>query len=341
MQHKLAVFIHNLRIVVFGGCELCACGICQVSGINGTINRDIFLLGGKACFGCSFGLGREYKVPEVNVPWVVIAHTNRCYFRQVKAILRIQLVQVQLYGYPLIIFQRYRAVCSTIQARCAQAAFLLSVIVQQFQIQVAKRQFALAAFRLCVNIERQVSHLADIYRIFQCQYAVPFTSTPAGWIGILVFRVPVQCFCTTQLCGQFKNISRAIFGCWFTARIVAVIQLNQVHIRINGSVMFRLAIVRCLVLDVECKQIRSIEAALEPIIDLCCINDFLNLQLVIIREVERHRHVGLPHTAFHIVHGKGVLLAFVECKSSALRGERNLLAIICYVLDRTSILVTI
>ena len=64
---------------------------------------------------------------------------------------------------------------------------------------------------------------------------------------------------------------------------------------------------RCLVLDVECKQIGGIEAALEPLIDICCINDFLNLQLVIIREVERHRHVGLPHTAFHIVHGKGVL----------------------------------
>ena len=201
MQHKLAVFVHNLRIVVFGGCELCACGIFQASGINGTINRDIFLLGGKACFGCSFGLGREYKVLEVNVPWVVIAHTDRFYLLWVKAFHRIQLVQVQLYGYPLIIFQRYRAVCSTVQARCAQAAFLPVLIVQQFKVQVAKRQYALVDFRLCVNIERQVSHLADIYRISQCQYAVPFTSTIAGWIGILVFRVPVQCFFTIRRCG--------------------------------------------------------------------------------------------------------------------------------------------
>ena len=45
----------------------------------------------------------------------------------------------------------------------------------------------------------------------------------------------------------------------------------------------------------------------------CCINDFLNLQLVIIREVERHRHVGLPHTAFHVVHGKGVLAGLQRC----------------------------
>ena len=242
------------------------------------------------------------------MPWVVIAHTDRCYFRRVKFILRIQLVQVQLYGYPLIIFQRYRAVCSTVQARFVQAAFLPALIVQQFKVQVAKRQFALADFRLCVNSERQVSHLADIYRFFQCQYAVPFTSTLAGWIGILVFRVPVQCFCTIRRCGQIKNISRAIFGCWFIVLIVAGIQLlNQVCIRSNGSILVRLAIVRCLVLDVECKQIGSIEAALEPIIDICCINDFLNLQLVIIREVERHRHVGFPHTTFHVVHGKGVL----------------------------------
>ena len=37
------------------------------------------------------------------------------------------------------------------------------------------------------------------------------------------------------------------------------------------------------------------------------IDLFFHLQLVMIREVERHRHVGLPHTALHVVHGKGVL----------------------------------
>ena len=98
----------------------------------------------------------------------------------------------------------------------------------------------------------------------------------------------------------------------------------------------------CLVLDGEVEDFLVFKAVFEVIIsNVGQIDFFLNLQLVIIREVERHRHVGLPHTAFHVVHGKGVLLAFGECKSSALRGERNLLVIICYVLDRTSILVTI
>ena len=31
-----------------------------------------------------------------------------------------------------------------------------------------------------------------------------------------------------------------------------------------------------------------------------------------VREVERHRHVGLPHTALHVVHGKGMLGVLVE-----------------------------
>ena len=97
----------------------------------------------------------------------------------------------------------------------------------------------------------------------------------------------------------------------------------------------------CLVLDGEVEDFLVFKAVFEVIIsNVCQIDFFLNLQLVIIREVERHRHVGLPHTAFHIVHGKGVLLAFVECKSSALRVEIDVLALIFYGLGRTSILVT-
>ena len=90
----------------------------------------------------------------------------------------------------------------------------------------------------------------------------------------------------------------------------------------------------CLVLDGEVEDFLACKAVFEVIIsNVGQIDFFLNLQLVIIREVERHRHVGPPHTAFHIVHGKGVLFAFVEWKSSALRVERNALAIICYGLD--------
>ena len=91
----------------------------------------------------------------------------------------------------------------------------------------------------------------------------------------------------------------------------------------------------CLVLDGEVEDFLVFKAVFEVIIsNVGQIDFFLNLQLVIIREVERHRHVGLPHTAFHIVHGKGVLFAFVEViKSSALRVEIDDLAIICYGLD--------
>ena len=98
----------------------------------------------------------------------------------------------------------------------------------------------------------------------------------------------------------------------------------------------------CLVLDGEVEDFLVFKAVSEVIIsNVFQIDLFLNLQLVIIREVERHRHVGLPHTAFHVVHGKGVLFAFVEViKSSALRVEIDGFAIICYGLDRIFILIT-
>ena len=50
-----------------------------------------------------------------------------------------------------------------------------------------------------------------------------------------------------------------------------------------------------------------------------------NLQFVIVGEVERHRHVGLPHTALHIEHGQGVGGAvFVQMDGFAFRlGERD------------------
>ena len=44
-----------------------------------------------------------------------------------------------------------------------------------------------------------------------------------------------------------------------------------------------------------------------------------------IREVERHRHVGLPHTALHVVHGKGVL---------GVLGERHLVVFVALIAER-------
>ena len=123
--------------------------------------------------------------------------------------------------------------------------------------------------------------------------------------------------------------------------------LSQIHmlgrifafIRANGRCC---SIMGCLVLDGEVEDFLVCKAFFEVrISNAAQIDLFLNLQLVIIREVERHRHVGFPHTAFHIVHGKGVLFAFVEWKSSALRVEINALLIICYGLDNATFFIFI
>ena len=49
------------------------------------------------------------------------------------------------------------------------------------------------------------------------------------------------------------------------------------------------------------------EVGLQQAANIVRIDLFFHLQLVMVREVERHRHVGLPHTTLHVVHGKGVL----------------------------------
>ena len=61
-----------------------------------------------------------------------------------------------------------------------------------------------------------------------------------------------------------------------------------------------------LILDGKGKQFAVLEAALKDVIHIGKVNFFFHLQLVMIREVEGDCHVGLPHTALHVVHGKGV-----------------------------------
>ena len=60
------------------------------------------------------------------------------------------------------------------------------------------------------------------------------------------------------------------------------------------------------VFDGEVKRLRVLEERLEQRVYCPDINLFFNFQLVMIREVERDRQVGLPHAALHVVHGKGV-----------------------------------
>ena len=132
-----------------------------------------------------------------------------------------------------------------------------------------------------------------------------------------------------------------IWGCGGNVDTLSQIHmLGRIFAFIRASGRF-CSIMGCLVLDGEVEDFLVFKAVLEGRINVFQFDLFLNLQLVIIREVERHRHVGLPHTAFHIVHGKGVLLAFVEViKSSAFRAEIDVLAIIFYGLDTFSILIT-
>ena len=220
------------------------------------------------------------------------------------------------------------------------------LFIQQFQIQVVEGKFT-TIIVLNVNLERKEALVFDIDGFFQRQDAItvltPFTDG---------FRIHIACVPAKDLffirpgiwpgvISLLENVGIVIWGCGFNSACLQIHHLgvSTACIRVSG---FFFSIMGCLVLDGEVEDFPACKAFFEVIVsNVAQIDLFLNLQLVIIREVERHRHVGFPHTTFHVVHGKGVLLAFVECKSSALRGERNLLAIICYVLDRTSILVTI
>ena len=196
-----------------------------------------------------------------------------------------------------------------------------------------------------VNLERKEAHVFDIDGVFQRQDATTFLTRCT--LRIRKACVPVKDLFVfipgiwPGVCFPPENV--VIFVSWGCGGNAANIRI-QIHlfgiawIRFSGLFF---SIMGCLVLDGEVEDFLVFKAVFEVIIsNVGQIDLFLNLQLVIIREVERHRHVGLPHTAFHVVHGKGVLLAFVECKSSALRGERDGFTIISYALDRISILVT-
>ena len=78
-----------------------------------------------------------------------------------------------------------------------------------------------------------------------------------------------------------------------------------------------------LVPDGEVEEPFIREAIFEKVVDTVNVDFLFHLQLVIIREVERNRHVGLPHAALHVVHGKGVSLAFFKIDFSAFVVEIN------------------
>ena len=65
-------------------------------------------------------------------------------------------------------------------------------------------------------------------------------------------------------------------------------------------------------MDVEGENFLVQETVFEQRVHVRNIDPLFDLQFVMIREVERNRHVGLPHTALHVVHGEGVGGAFGE-----------------------------
>ena len=63
------------------------------------------------------------------------------------------------------------------------------------------------------------------------------------------------------------------------------------------------------ILDIEGEvQIVGKQILKQVLVDVLGIHRLLNSQLVLVREVEAHLHVGLPHTALHVEHGQGVLI---------------------------------
>ena len=121
-----------------------------------------------------------------------------------------------------------------------------------------------------------------------------------------------------------KDVIRAVCGCRADARYICG-QIHYFFINIAGAGLgSRLcAIVGGQILDGKIKDFLVAKASLEILINTTQIDLLFNLQLVVVGEVERHRHVGLPHTALHVVHGEGVGLAFFKSDCFAFVVEIN------------------
>ena len=309
-QNKASVLVHQLGVCVIAGGVLCVFGVFQMTAFGGAVIRDFLLIGCKAGHRTWHRFGNEGKVPEIDVAAIVIAHADG-FDVVVKIVLLFHLVQVQLYGDPFACHQFDRAIRCAVNACCAKAAFLDVVFIQQFQIQVVEGKVTSMILWINVNLERKEALVFDIDGVFQRQDATTFLTRCT--LRIHIACVPVKdlfVFIPGIWLGVFIQPENVviflIWGCGFNL----VFFRSQIHlfgiawIRFSGLFF---SIMGCLVLDGEVEDFLVFKAFFEVRINLVQINLFLNLQLVIIREVERHRHVGLPHTAFHIVHGKGVL----------------------------------
>ena len=189
-------------------------------------------------------------------------------------------------------------------------------IIQQFQIQVVEGK-SITIFLGNVNLERKEAHFFDIDGFIQRQDAITFITRCTDGFRIHIACVPVKDLfgilpgiwlgIWPGICNRLENVLIFLFfGCGFNLARSQIHHLGRSTAFIRASGIF-CSIMGCLVLDGEVEDFLVFKAVFEVIIsNVGQIDFFLNLQLVIIREVERHRHVGLPHTTFHVVHGKGV-----------------------------------
>ena len=82
------------------------------------------------------------------------------------------------------------------------------------------------------------------------------------------------------------------------------------------------------ILDVEGENFLVFETLLEQRVHIRNIDLLFDLQFVMVGEVERQRHVRLPHAALHVVHGQGVGGLVFQGFGGALLIERDRLAVV-------------
>ena len=81
-------------------------------------------------------------------------------------------------------------------------------------------------------------------------------------------------------------------------------------------------------MDVEGENFLVFETCLEQRVHVRNIDLLFDLQFVMVGEVERQRHVRLPHAALHVVHGQGVGGLVLQGFGGALLIERDRLAVV-------------
>ena len=114
-QNKASVLVHQLGVCVIAGGVLCVFGVFQMTAFGGAVIRDFLLIGCKAGHLTWHRFGNEGKVPEIDVAVIVIAHADG-FDVVAKTVPLFHLVQVQLYGDPLVCRHFDRAIRCAVNA---------------------------------------------------------------------------------------------------------------------------------------------------------------------------------------------------------------------------------